>query len=324
MLNCLISRAGDSHPLNHCHACEGRHLFSFRLVDSRLRENDNQGVGHRFDRPPRVWYVVFFLLFLAACQPISNYDTEATPFVGAYATATSTNSPDLRLVTWNIQYGEDAEEAATVLLENENLRGADVLLLQEMDETAVSQIARSLQYNYVYYPASIHRHHDKNFGNAILSAWPLSQPAKLILPHENPKNGQTRIAVRAVADIDGVPALVYSTHTETIWLSEAKRTEQVAAITDDIAANGDDYAIIIVGGDFNSVTAVSIENITAQFEAVGLERVSAGASPTVIVGGIEFTADHLFAKGITLIENGVETEIEVSDHFPVWVQGERE
>ena len=270
-------------------------------------------------RIPRAWHFVVLLFLLAACQPISNYDTEATPFVGAYATTTSTHFPDLRLVTWNIQYGEDAEEAATALLENENLDEADVLLLQEMDETAVFHIAQSLQYNYVYYPASIHSHHDKNFGNAILSVWPLSQPTKLILPHENPKNDQIRIAVRAVADIDGVPALIYSTHTETIWLSEAKRTEQIEAITDDIAANGSGYAIIIVGGDFNSTTAVSIENITAQFEAVGLERVSAGASPTVIVGGIEFTADHLFAKGITLIENGVETEIEVSDHFPVWV-----
>jgi len=264
-------------------------------------------------------FLLFLLLLLAACQPINNYDTEATPFVGAYATTTYTDSIDLRLITWNIQYGEDTDEAVTALLENENLNGTDVLLLQEMDETAVSQIAQSLQVNYIYYPASIHSHHDKNFGNAILSPWPLSQPAKLILPHENPKNDQIRIAVRAVADINGVPALIYSTHTETIWLSAAKRTAQIKAITDDITANGDDYEIIVVGGDFNSTTAVSIANITAQFKAVGLERVSAGASPTVIVGGIEFTADHLFAKGVTLVENGVETEIKVSDHFPVWV-----
>ena len=267
---------------------------------------------------------LFLLLLLTTCQPISNYDTEATPFVGAYATTTNTNSPNLRLVTWNIQYGKNAEQAAMALLENENLREADVLLLQEMDETAVSQIAQTLQLNYIYYPASVHSHHDKNFGNAILSPWPLSQPTKLILPHENPKNDQTRIAVRAVADVNGVPALIYSTHTETIWLSAPKRAAQIEAITDDIAANGDDYAIVIVGGDFNSTTAVSIDNITTQFESVGLERVSVGASPTIIIGGIDFTADHLFAKGITLIENGVEKEIEISDHFPVWVWGKGE
>lgn len=267
---------------------------------------------------------LFFLLLLTTCQPISNYDSEAPPFIGTHATTTSTDSPNLHLVTWNIQYGEDAEQATMALLENGNLDGADVLLLQEMDETAVSQIAQTLQRNYIYYPASIHNHHDKNFGNAILSPWPLSQPTKLILPHENPKNEQTRIAVRAVADISGVPALIYSTHTETIWLSAEKRAAQIKAITDDIAINGNDYAIIIVGGDFNSTTAVSISNITTKFESVGLERVSAGASPTVTVGGIDFIADHLFAKGITLIENGVETEIEVSDHFPVWVDGLRQ
>ena len=105
---------------------------------------------------PRAWHFVFLIFLLAACQPISNYDTEATPFIGAYATTTSTNSPNLRLVTWNIQYGEDADAAAMALLENENLSGADVLLLQEMDETAVSQIAESLQYNYIYY--RVHSH----------------------------------------------------------------------------------------------------------------------------------------------------------------------
>ena len=43
---------GDSHPFNHCHACEGKHPFSFRAVDSRLRGNDNQGVGQNDGHSP--------------------------------------------------------------------------------------------------------------------------------------------------------------------------------------------------------------------------------------------------------------------------------
>jgi hypothetical protein len=37
-----------------------------------------------------------------------------------------------------------------------------------MDEVSVKQIARVLNFNFVYIPAAIEPRYDKNFGNAIL------------------------------------------------------------------------------------------------------------------------------------------------------------
>lgn len=61
----------------------------------------------------------------------------------------------LRIVSFNIKFGRRID-AAIEVLGTGNLRGADVLALQEMDEVGVERIARALKLNYVYYPGSIH------------------------------------------------------------------------------------------------------------------------------------------------------------------------
>ncbi len=107
------------------------------------------------------------------------------------------------------------------------MKEADIILLQEMNEEGVDKIAKSLEYNYVYYPASIHTHHGKNFGNAILTKMQISDSQKIILPYQNPKNGQKRIAVSATILINDYKVLVYSVHTETFWLSSRQRGSQL-------------------------------------------------------------------------------------------------
>ena len=56
------------------------------------------------------------------------------------------------------------------------LANPDIVLLQEMDEAGTAAIADSLGMNWIYYPASVASHHD--FGNAILSCWPLEQDTR--------------------------------------------------------------------------------------------------------------------------------------------------
>ncbi len=75
---------------------------------------------------------------------------------------------------------------------------------------------------------------------------------KVLLPHANPKDQQRRIAASATLRIGNEDMKVYSVHTETIWLSEDKRREQVKALVEHIAAQ-QEFAYIIVGGDFNTV-----------------------------------------------------------------------
>lgn len=258
------------------------------------------------------------LLFLCvACDSIQNYEETTGPlFSGNYAES-PLESGNLKVITWNIKFAEEVNTAVAELQEVRELQDADFLLLQEMDETAVDEIAKTLKYNYVYYPASVHNQNDKNFGNAILAKWPLSDPQKILLPHENPTNEQTRIAVKATAVINEQAIDIYSVHTETVWLSPEKRDEQIDAVVAEIDPEAE---IVIVGGDFNTTREAEVTAVADRFAGIEMERFSAGADPTVTKFGLDFTADHVFARGVSLIENGVWQQTEASDHFPVWVE----
>ena len=259
------------------------------------------------------------LLFVAR-RPVTNYTRSDGPkFEGSFAREQLPFDGDLKVVTWNIAFAEQIEQAIADLRSNEELREADILLLQEMDESGTEQIAEALGYNYVYYPASIHSRHGKNFGNAVLSRWPIVDSAKIILPHKNPGNDQIRIATRATIDVDGHQIPVYSAHTETFLLGPRQRKDQIAAVAEEAAtilAQDNDYAII--GGDFNTITPDSLTTLTTILSDAGLEWVSQDAGQTLGVGGVGVALDHIFANNMSPLAAGVFTGSDSSDHDPVW------
>lgn len=220
-----------------------------------------------------------------------------------------------RVVTWNIRFGEEIDTAIEELRRVEALRDADVLLLQEMDELGVEQIAKALRYNYVYYPASIHRH-GRAFGNAVLSKWPIQESAKIILPHASPTNEQRRIAVSALLTVGDEQIVAYSVHTETPVLSGAKRDEQVVSLGQAIAE--EENACIVVGGDFNTIAPGSVQALTEQMRAIGLSPATDDPQPTARRAFLAFTLDHIFVRGLTPLATGTWPETAASDHFPVW------
>src|SRR6185436_18131400 len=84
----------------------------------------------------------------------------------------------LRVVTFNVEYAKRIPEAIAAL-RADGLRGADVIALQEMDAPGTAAIAEALGMNYVYYPASRHPKTGRDFGNAILSPWPIEASRKV-------------------------------------------------------------------------------------------------------------------------------------------------
>ncbi len=254
-------------------------------------------------------------------RTVTNYtDPDRPKFEGSYASEQPPFDGTLKAVTWNIAFAEKIEQAIVELQAIDELRPADVLLLQEMDEVGTEEIARALGYNYVYYPASVHSHHGRNFGNAVLSRWPIVDSAKIILPHKNPSNKQIRIAVRATIEVEGRQIPVYSVHTETFWLGSAQRNDQIAALAAAAAsdlAQGLDY--VIIGGDFNTATSASLNALTSKLEEVGLLRVSQNAGNSLGLAGIGVSLDHIFASNMTPQSTGISTLTKASDHYPLWV-----
>ena len=255
-------------------------------------------------------------VLLAACRPVVNFQEPDIPlYEGNFSDGVPEPDGTLKVVTWNIAFAKEIEEAIRELEEFEELQGADILLLQEMDEAGTETIAQALNYNYVYYPASIHTRNEKNFGNAVLSKWPIMDSEKIILPHQSPTNDQIRIAVRALIDLGDVQMPVYSVHTETFWLGQRGRGDQIKFLAEQIDP---DYAYVLAGGDFNTLTPGSVAALDERLGQVVLERVSAGAGETFGVGGVGLKLDHLFARGMSVLETGVVEEAETSDHQPLW------
>ena len=108
--------------------------------------------------------IVFLILLLASRSPVKNYTHPREPFYeGNYAGEQAAYDGSIKVVTWNLNFAEGVITAINALQQVEELRDAHILLLQEMDEASVEQLAQALHYNYVYFPAAIHRRHRKNF-----------------------------------------------------------------------------------------------------------------------------------------------------------------
>ena len=224
----------------------------------------------------------------------------------------------VRVVSWNVQYGIAVEAAGHQLADEADLGSADIVLLQEMDEPGTARIAEMLGAMYAYASRAPHANTGRDFGNAVISRWPLSDPFDVLLPHIASVDGHPRHAMRATVEIDGRAVDAYSVHTETPQLRLARRVEQFDTVADDIRRRGVPHAV--VGGDFNTVTERGVRALTRSMASAGLERVSGLGLASYRRFGRDLPLDHLFAGGFERVTGGVVPATEASDHLPVWVE----
>jgi endonuclease/exonuclease/phosphatase family metal-dependent hydrolase len=227
-------------------------------------------------------------------------------FAACYSAVPDTN--DIRVVTFNIKYAKEIEKSIGLLREEPNLQGADIVLLQEMDSSGTHRIASALRMCYVYYPARFRSDDKRDFGNAILSRWPLSDDRKLVLPHHSRFRDMQRIAVSATASTPFGPVRVYSVHLETPGgIAGVNRQRQAAAVIRDAAP----YPRVIVAGDMNSRAVGEV------FAWYGFRWVTRDLGSTISV----FAWDHVFVRGLSVAGQSagiVRDNQGASDHLPVW------
>lgn len=222
------------------------------------------------------------------------------------------------VVTWNIQFGVEAGAAAEALQAHPELGSADVVLLQEMDEAGTETIARTVGLNYVFVSSTVHPRTGRDFGNAVLSKWPLRDADVVMLSHKSALQGQYRVAVRATVSFGAIDVDACSVHTEVPSLSPSKRLRQFEQIAE--ATEQWEPERLVVGGDFNTLTRRGVDAVSERLGRIGAERVSAGAGTTLRRGGKEFTLDHVFARTMPALDSGVVRGLTASDHRPLWVR----
>ncbi|MGE5801235.1 MAG: endonuclease/exonuclease/phosphatase family protein [Gemmatimonadota bacterium] len=255
---------------------------------------------------------------MGGCRAVVNYQDPIWPrYAGlppvradATPSVTRTNRT-LRVVTYNVQWARHIDRAIHVLQHREPLIDADIVVLQEMDPDGTRRIADALGMAWVYYPSAIHPKRGLDFGNAVLSRWPIVADRKLILPHIAGLRHAQRIATAVTVLVDSIPVRVYSAHLGTPSdIRPSKRRDQARAIVADAAA----YPLVIVAGDMNS-------------HGIGKEFVAQGfVWPTEHNGFTTafFNWDHVFLKGFAppLAQQKaagiVRDTLRTSDHDPVW------
>ncbi len=254
-----------------------------------------------------------------------------------------------RVVSFNIKFSRNVRGAIGVLTSQSELRGADALLLQEMDHKGVKQIADALGLNYVYYPAARHPQKMKQdrsagtsradpefgyFGAAILSPWPLEDDQKILLG----RGGDVALKVAVAATVvrsDGRKVRVVSVHLPTrLGIQFQPELSGLVTCVLDGDCEAPTVAVppsrwstgngnFVVAGDFNSSNGEHLEAIGRVFGTRGREVPGIRSTyntfrfkvlPRIlsfdhIVAG---TALNVQASGVTSIP------MSVSDHRPVW------
>jgi len=266
-------------------------------------------------------FVLIISLIFSACSVVKNYEEPLAPrYEGQFAPPPRVFSGSIKIVSYNIKFGQKISQAAAELSNIPELEDADILLLQEMDPKGVETLARKLQFNYIYYPGSLHFKYKMDYGDAVLSKWPIKSSHKVILPHKHPVRRQIRLAVFAVIQVGRFEILASSVHTEVEWLPYAKRKDQFETIVQNIPG---DSKYVVVGGDLNTLDVESVKSVEKIFSQAGLSRVSKGVGstargdPTRVLGP-EF--DQIYARGMTLVKNGKPRNTKASDHLPIWVK----
>ena len=244
------------------------------------------------------------------------------------ATLDALTAPDsLIVVTYNIRHGQ-ALAAALADLRALAPGGADVVLLQEMDPEGAAWLAQQLGCGHVYAPASVHPRHDRLFGNAVLSRWPITGHRLLVLPHGSPLYGLRRVAVAADLDVAGRPVRAISVHLASAFLPQDQRLDQLDAALDSLVTGWD--GAVVLGGDLNTSTPDDRFRFHRRLRAAGLRTVPAGEptahwQPTRLWGFGE-VLDHVYVRGLVTGVPTVGREATASDHWPLrvtvrWVPG---
>lgn len=254
-------------------------------------------------------------LAVAGCRTGVNYGEPGVPRYGGSLVdpAPAAAWPDtLTVVTYNVQESREVGRALDVLRSEAAVAAPDLVLLQEMDAEGTARVARALGMAWVYYPAVRRTGTGRDFGNAVLSRWPIVDDAKLILPKIATWGRMQRTATAVTIDVGGVPVRVYSVHLGTpLSLSLQDRRAQLRAVLDDASV----HPRVILGGDLNS------GDLGEMAVRRGFVWPTEDGPRTTLFGRF----DHVLFRGLAAPDSGatgtIHDAVDASDHRPVWARG---
>jgi endonuclease/exonuclease/phosphatase family metal-dependent hydrolase len=161
---------------------------------------------------------------------------------------------------------------------------------------------------------------EEETGVAILSAYPLNDVKRIVLPHEGPGK-RRRVAIGATVLVAKTAVRVYSVHSET-RISVDKKIEQMSAVLADLGTNLKNMPAVIMG-DLNTWEPSAVIRTHALFTKANFNTPFDNDTPTffrsVVLFPIELKLDWIWLRGCKVSRHGIDKTINMSDHWPLWV-----
>ena len=243
---------------------------------------------------------------------------------------TPPKAPDeIKVVSFNIRWrgGDDLKKLAQLFKTDAELGGATILGLQEVDRNrkrtrnanTVKVLAEELGMYYAWAaPPGVPGEKEEETGVAILSSYPLSHVHRLVLPHAGP-GGRRRAAVGATVTIGLQKLRVYSVHSEN-RISVTKKLQQYRAVLT-AAQHFDKDSPTIVLGDLNTWEGDAVDKTTKLFAEASFDTPFNNSSTfrrQILFVPIEFKLDWMWFRNLTASSHGIDREVGLSDHWPLW------
>ena len=241
-----------------------------------------------------------------------------------------TSSPaEIKILQYNIRWrsGDDLKALIKLFQTDPEIGNAKILALQEVDRhkkrsgnnNTAKLIADELGMHYVWAaPPSANPTDEEETGVALLSVYPLTEVQRIVLPNKGP-GGRRRVALGATVEIENQRWRVYSAHTET-RIPVSKKLEQFKAVLDDLAHYPANMPAVIMG-DLNTWEPNADGKTSKFFLDAGLKTPFAGEATfkrRVLFVPIELKLDWVWLRSLEATSFGIDREVEISDHFPLW------
>ena len=240
-----------------------------------------------------------------------------------------TSLHELKVVTYNIRWrsGDELKELIKLFRNDSEIGNASIIALQEVDRqkkrtgntNTIKLLAEELGLYYAWAaPPGAKPGQEEETGVALLSIYPLSDVQRIVLPHEGPGH-RRRVAIGACIKVDGVELRIYSAHAET-RVSMEKKLDQLNTLLDDLKNHAPKSPAIIMG-DFNTWQPDAAPKTIKLFSEAGFTTPFDSQktfSQKVLFVPVDFRLDWIWLRGLEVKSHGIDREVDVSDHWPLW------
>ena len=279
------------------------------------------------------------LLIVFICAPFltrarvasrSSFESDLLETGSAAKVRSVAESPaSIKIISYNIRWrgGDDLRKLIELLRNDAEIGQATILGLQEVDRNkkrtrnvnTARLMAEELGMYYAWAaPPPAKPQQEEETGVAIMSAYPLKDVRRIVLPHPGP-NGRRRVALGVTVQMGTTSVRVYSVHAET-RLAVPKKAEQLQAVLDDLHSHQPQAERVIVLGDFNTWEERAVNNTSRLFTDAGFSTPFPNDQETwkgYFI--IKLKLDWIWLRGLDVISYGIDKKIKLSDHWPLWV-----